>query len=296
MAAGRHRQTVGELVIQATDQLAIAGGIPSPADEARLLMAEVLGVSLAWVIAHPEAELPPDRLRLFLSSVDRRAAHEPMAYVMGHKEFYGLDLEVGPAVLIPRPETELLVGKAISASRKLLAAKNRDLLAVDLGTGSGAVAIALAVHQPRLRVIAVDSSAEALSVARNNAARHRVIDRVHLRQGDLLEEVSEHIDLIVANLPYIPSGEIARLMPDIREYEPRQALDGGPDGMVPTRRALVQAASRMERPAWLLFEIGDGQGSPLATFAAKVFPDAHIDVARDYAGFERILSVELPGL
>lgn len=285
-------QSVGELLVQASLQLARAG-IPSPPDEARLLMAEVLETSLAWVIAHPEAEVPPDRRLLLLSYLERRVAFEPVAYILGHKEFYGLDFGVGPAVLIPRPETELLVEAALTASLRLLALKGRDLLVVDLGTGSGAVAVTLAVHQPRLALIAVDSSPAALEVARTNAMRHGVQARIKFRRGDLLQVVTEKIDLLVANLPYIASEEIERLMPDVKDYEPRQALDGGPNGTGVIERALEQAAGRMERPASLLFEIGDGQGHELSGFARRLYPDADIQVARDYAGLERILSIDL---
>ncbi len=285
-------ETVGELLAQANHRLARAG-IPSPADEARLLMAEALGVSRAWVVAHPEAAMPPDCRLLFLDYLARRAAHEPEAYLVGRREFYGLDFEVSPSVLIPRPETELLVDHALSASARLLAAKARDLLAVDLGTGSGAVAVVLAMRQPRLRVIAVDRSVEALKVARANALLHGVIDRIDFRQGDLLRGVGERIDLLVANLPYIPSAEIDRLMPDVRDYEPREALDGGPDGTEPIRRALHEAVARVEPPAALLFEIGDGQGGPLSGAAARLYPGASVRVLNDYAGFERILSVEI---
>ena len=284
---------VGGLLAMASEHLSRAG-IPSPPDEARLLLAEALGVSLAWVMAHPEARVPADRRLLFHSYVDRGAAHEPVAYIVGHKEFYGLDLDVGPAVLIPRPETELLVENALAAAERLLRARGRDLLGADLGTGSGAVAIALAARQPRLRLIAVDSSTEALRVARANAARHRVIERIDFRQADLLEPVDERLDLLVGNLPYVPTDEIDRLMPDVSRYEPREALDGGPDGTLPTRRALEQAVRRMERPAALLFEIGDGQGTRLADFARGLYPDGTVRVLRDYAGFERILSVDLP--
>ncbi len=286
------RQSVGELLDQANRQLA-ASGIPYPPDEARLLMAETLGVSLAWVMAHPEAAVPPDRRSLYLSYVARRAAFEPEAYIVGHREFYGLAFQVGPGVLIPRPETELLVDHALAAATELLAAHRRRLLAVELGTGSGAVAIVLVMRQPRLRFIAVEKSPSALSVARANAALHKVEDRIEFRQGDLLEGVVDRIDLLVANLPYIPSGEIDHLMPDVRDYEPREALDGGPEGTAVIQRALEQAVGRMERPGWLLFEIGDGQGAKLAEVSQQLYPAATVQVLRDYAGRERILSIQL---
>ncbi len=285
-------ETVGVLLTQANRQLASAG-IPSPADEARLLMAEVLAVSRAWVIAHPEALLPSDRRLLFLSYVNRRANHEPEAYLVGYREFYGLNFEVNPAVLIPRPETELLVDRALEAATRLLTAKGRDLVSVDLGTGSGAVAVVLAMREPRLHVIAVDRSPAPLAVAKANALLHGVADRIRFHEGDLLQGMSERIDLLVANLPYIPSGEIDRLMPDVRDYEPREALDGGPDGTLLIQRALAEAVDRMEPPASLLFEIGDGQGRQLSEAAGGFYPDATIQILKDYAGFERILSVEM---
>jgi len=284
--------SVGQLLARARRQLARAG-IPSPADEARLLLTEVLGVSLAWVLAHPEAVVPADRRLLFQSYLDRRTALEPVAYIVGHKEFYGLDLEVGPAVLIPRRETELLVEGALAAAGRLIAAKGRDLLAADLGTGSGAVAVALAVHQPKLRLVAVDSSPDALALARGNAALHRVADRIEFRLGNLLLGIDRRFDIVVGNLPYIPSAQIPHLMPDVSRYEPHDALDGGPDGTTIIRLALEQASTRLEVPASLLFEIGDGQGAALAGLARGLYPTADVDVARDYAGLERILSVHL---
>lgn len=277
---------------RAQHQLSKAG-IPSPADEARLLLAEVLNVNIAWVMAHPEAIIPPDRRLLFQNYLNRRAAHEPVAYIVGHKEFYGLDFDVNPAVLIPRPETELLVERSLAAADRLIEIKRRSLLAVDLGTGSGAVAVALAVNQPDMKLIAVDSSGPALEVARANALRHSVSDRIDFRQGNLLHPVSERFDLLVANLPYIPSSDVPKLMVDVSRFEPHEALDGGPDGTSLIRQALEQAKTRVERPAALLFEIGDGQGADLVAFARCLYPDAAIEVSKDYAGFERILSVYL---
>ncbi|HEX2987659.1 MAG TPA: HemK family protein methyltransferase, partial [Chloroflexota bacterium] len=183
---------------------------------------------------------------------------------------------------------------ALAVADRLLPRKGHELLAVDIGTGSGAVAIAIAACRPSVRVLAIDSSAAALEVAHSNVDRHGLSDRVMLRQGDLLQGVAERVDLLVANLPYIPSSDIDGLMPDVRDFEPRSALDGGPDGTVPIRATLEQAATRMERPGALLFEIGDGQGDALIQAAAAIYPDANVRVDRDYAGFERILAVELP--
>jgi release factor glutamine methyltransferase len=287
-----HSELAGELMRWAATELTGAG-IPSPFDEARLLMMEALEASDAWVLAHPEAEVPFDRANWYRDAVARRLTHEPFAYIAGHKEFYALDLQVTPDVLIPRPETELLVEKALALSDVLLKGKGRDLVVVDLGTGSGALAIALASCRPNLRLLATDSSPTALLVAQANATRHCLFDRIEFRHGDLLQNVDERIDLLVANLPYIPSGEIDGLMPDVRDYEPRGALDGGPDGTIPIRKALEQAQGKVDRPCALLFEIGDGQGEALSRAAAALYPDGLIRVDRDYAGFERILVVEL---
>lgn len=292
MADTSEWDSVATLLSQARAQL-VRGAIPSPQGEARLLLAECLGVSLAWVLAHPESEVPPDRRLQYLSWIDRRETHEPVAYIVGRKGFLGLDFEVTPAVLIPRPETELLVERALAAADRLLRAKSRTLVAADLGTGCGAIAVALAARQPMLRVVATDRSDAALAVARANAAKHGVADRIDFRSGDLLEPVHEHIDLLVANLPYIPSAEIDSLMPDVALFEPREALDGGPDGMLSTRRALEKARGRMDPPAALLFEIGEAQGQALSEFARGIYPEATVTVFKDYAGIDRILSVEV---
>lgn len=280
------------LLARAEKRLAGAG-IDDPRAEARLLLQEALGVSKASLLAHPETEVPPEAERAYLSNVERRARHEPAAYVTGHKEFFGLEFEVAPSVLVPRPETELLVEMAIDASGRLAAADTTALQAADLGTGSGAVAVALAVHRPWIHIIAVDSSAEALAVARRNAMRHGVAGRIDFRHGDLLDGMASTLDLLVANLPYVPAGEVDRLMPEVSLYEPRSALDGGPDGTNVIRRALEQARGRMKRPGVLLFEIGEGQGAPLSAFARGLYPGADIQVRNDYAGLERVLSVDL---
>ncbi|MGE5618931.1 MAG: peptide chain release factor N(5)-glutamine methyltransferase [Sphingomonadaceae bacterium] len=285
------RDTVGELLARASARLARAG-IPSPQDEARILMAETLCVSRTWVIAHPEATVPPDRRLTFDSYVARRAAHEPEAYIVGRREFYGLEFEVDCSVLIPRPETELLVDHALASSDRLQAVKGRQILAVELGTGSGAVAIVMAMRRPGLRLVAVEKSPAALAVARRNAVLHMVADRIEFRLGDLLDGVTEEVDLLVANLPYVPTEEIGTLMPDVRDYEPVEALDGGPDGTAVIQRALEQATVVMGHPAALVFETGDGQGARLTEVSRTLYPGATIRILRDYAGFERILSIE----
>jgi release factor glutamine methyltransferase len=284
--------SVATLLTRGTETLS-AASIDEPRREARLLLREILGVPQAWIMSNPEADVDRDQQHRYLDAVRRRAGNEPAAYILGHKEFFGLDLEVEPCVLIPRPETELLVEQALQACERILAEERRFVVAADLGTGSGAVAIALAARQPRVRVVAVDGSTAALDVARRNARRLGVDDRIDFRLGDLLEGVQERFDLVVANLPYVPSYEVDQLMPEVSRFEPRVALDGGPDGMAVIRRALEQTISKGERPAAMLFEIGEGQGGTLSALARALYPGAKVRVARDYAGLERILSIEL---
>jgi len=284
--------SVATFLAEATLSLASAG-IPQPRAEATWLLADCLGVARAWVMGHPEAVITPEVALEADRRVERRAAREPFAYVVGHKEFFGLDLEVGPDVLIPRPETELLVDAALSAAHHLGEGNGSTPLVADLGTGSGAIAIALAARIPALRILALDRSREALDVARRNAQRHGVADRIEFRSSNLLDSVEERLDLLVANLPYVPSATIHQLEPEVRDYEPRSALDGGPDGTALIRGTLEAAFTRLAQRAVLLFEIGEGQGEALESLARRLYPQASVRVVRDYAGLERILSVQL---
>ncbi|HEX9014747.1 MAG TPA: peptide chain release factor N(5)-glutamine methyltransferase [Chloroflexota bacterium] len=292
MATQGETTTTSELLDVAARTLADAG-VEEPRAEARSLMTEVLRVSKAWLLAHPEAVISAEASHAFLDATARRARREPFAYVAGHREFFGLDLEVTPDTLIPRPETELLVELAAAAARGLLDRKRRGLRAVDIGTGSGAVAIALAKLVPELHITAVDASAEALRIAARNARTHRLAARIDFQEGDLLSGVRGPLDLVVANLPYIPSGDIEGLMPEVSRFEPRSALDGGPEGTALIRRAVTEAVGLVEPPAVLLFEIGEGQGSSIASLASEAFPGSEVRVHRDYAGLERIVEVKI---
>lgn len=292
MATQGDTTTTSELLDVAARTLADAG-VEEPRAEARSLMTEVLRVSKAWLLAHPEAVISAEASHAFLEATARRARREPFAYVAGHREFFGLDLEVTPDTLIPRPETELLVELAAAAARGLLDRKRRGLKAVDIGTGSGAVAIALAKLVPELHITAVDASAEALRIAARNARTHRLAARIDFQEGDLLSGVRGPLDLVVANLPYIPSGDIEGLMPEVSRFEPRSALDGGPEGTALIRRAVTEAVGLVEPPAVLLFEIGEGQGPSIASLASEAFPGSEVRVHRDYAGLERIVEVKI---
>ncbi len=216
------------------------------AREARLLLAAASGFSQANLVAFPERALPPDAVNRFNAFIERRREGEPVAYILGRKEFYGLELEVGPAVLIPRPETELLVDLALQRAFSSV---------VDLGTGSGAIALALKRHRPAARVVAVDASAQALAVAQRNALRHGL--EVDFRCGPWFEPLAgERFDVIVANPPYV--AERDPHLPDLG-FEPREALVGGADGLDAIRDIAAAAPQYLQPGGWLLVEHGAGQ-------------------------------------
>ena len=222
--------------------------------------------------------------------IARRLAREPTAYITGHREFYNLDFACSPAALIPRPETELLVETAIDWIGKRHSSTN-ELRAVDVGTGSGAIAIALAKHVPRLRIVATDVSVDALTLAQRNAATHGVSEEVEFLEGSLLEPVDGVLDLIIANLPYVPSRTYNALPPEIREHEPESALRAGRRGTAVIEELLEQVKDRLARGGLLLAEHAWNQGRSLRRAAADHFPTAEIETRRDLAGHERMLVV-----
>lgn len=262
----------------------------SPGLDAQLLMAHVLNESRAHVIAHPERDLTPAQEARFAEMVERRAAGEPMAYILGQRAFYDLSFDVTPAVLIPRPETETLVELAIAAPQT----QRRGAVIVDVGTGSGAIAITVAAHCPQADVHALDISADALAVARRNAARNGVTVSFH--HGDLLAPIADArltVDVLLANLPYIDSGVLPGL--DVSRYEPALALDGGPDGLDIVRRLLAQAPHVLAPDALVLLEIGADQGERACELARAALPDAQVDVVKDLAGLDRVVrAVRVP--
>ncbi len=260
-------------------------GVESPRLDAELLLARVLGVNRAAILTRPEWRLTPKELTAFRRLVNRRAAREPLAYVVGHRAFYDLDLVVSPHVLVPRPETELLVERALELARR----REGPLRIADVGAGSGAIAVTLAVHLPAATVYALDDSQGALEVAAENARRHAVADRVHCRHGDLLAPLGQPVDLIAANLPYVTTEEWEGLAPEIRRYEPRAALDGGPDGLGIIRRLLAMAPPYLWPGGVLLLEIGASQGAAVAALAREHFPQAEVRVEQDYAGLDRLV-------
>jgi len=226
----------------------------------------------------------------FEALLARRLRREPTAYIIGHREFYGVELEVTPAAPVPRPETELLVDETLAQARRLRHAYRGPHI-VDVGTGCGAIALAVAIQLPVARLTATDTSQNTLDLAQRNAERLGVSARVRFVLGDLLSPLAEVADIIVANLPYIPSGEWEGLAPEIRCYEPRAALDGGRDGLRPVSRLLKEAPAHVRSPGALILEIGHDQGAAVVTLARQAFPAAAIAVKKDLAGLDRVVIV-----
>ena len=257
--------------------------IESPQLDAEVLLAHSLGLSRSELYTQLDGRSSVEAEEHFRSLVARRLQHEPVAYITGQKEFCGLELQVDRRVLIPRPETETLVEVALMIGRQREVA-----VLAEVGVGSGAVAIALAVNLPSIEIYAVDSSSDALAVAEENCRRHDVLDRVHLLLGDLLMPLPEPVGLIVANLPYVSQDELPSLAPDITDYEPLSALDGGPDGLDHIRRLLEQASSRLKPPGMICLEIGATQALAVNDLAREQFPAATVGLVRDLAGLDRV--------
>lgn len=253
--------------------------------EARLLLAHAVERSPDWVLAHPKYRLSAAQKQALQAALARLADGEPLPVILGRWEFFGLSLRVTPEVLIPRPETELLVETAI----QWLTAHPHRRRMVDVGTGSGCIAISLATRFPDLRVVASDISLTALQVARENARQHRVRSQVKFVQAHLLAAAGV-FDLICANLPYIPSDTLQHL--EVFGREPTLALNGGQDGLALIRPLLQQAPSHLAPGGLLLMEIEASQGAAVQQIVRRVFPAARISLQRDLANKDRLLVVQ----
>ena len=250
--------------------------------EGEVLLRHVLGMDRAALFSSLDRELTPIQIENLMLLVERRRRGEPAAYITGHREFYGLDFKVDPRVLIPRPETELLVEKAISFYRQF-----NFLSVADIGTGCGCIAIALTVYLPEVNVYAVDISPEALEVAAENCAAHGVKHRITLLTGDLLEPLTAPVNMIIANLPYVKKADLAP------GFEPELALNGGEEGLDKIQALCGQARGKLKPGGILLLEIGQGQANTVKTILHKIYPDAIVEVTKDLAGIERVLSMRL---
>jgi len=260
-------------------------GVEQPGLEAQLILGSALQLTRAAVLAHPERSLTPGQLEQLAQLVNRRASGEPLPYLLAHWEFFGLDLVVTPAVLIPRPETELLVEEALAWLKQ----HPDRRWAAEVGVGSGAISAALATHVPDLRICATDRSRPALRVAQENMGRLGLTDRVSLLEMDLLTACHVPFDLVVANLPYIPSKKLADLQ--VARFEPVEALDGGIDGLRLIERLLADTPRWLAPDGLMLLEIEAGQGESAPALAPRILPSAAVDLLTDLAGLPRLLRI-----
>jgi release factor glutamine methyltransferase len=324
--------TVTQLLKSATQRLDTAG-CDTPKLDAEILLAHVLDRDRSWLYLYPNAALTPEQYDGYLNLIARREQRQPVAYLTGHKEFFGLDFLVTPDTLIPRPETELLVETALMLTRRypqpdqppLVCSNQTPILQpsslpafqpsnppifqpfgfaqsrpsdlpftiVDVGTGSGCIAVTLAKFLPSVELIAIDLSAQALAVARQNAEHHGVAGRIKFCQGDLLEPLAEPVPMIVSNPPYIRPTDLTapHTAPEVHRYEPRLALDGGQDGLEIVGRLLSQAQKLLAPGGSLLIEIGFDQGTAVKSLAQVNFSGAQVDIKQDLAGLDRLLVV-----
>ncbi|MCU0572138.1 MAG: peptide chain release factor N(5)-glutamine methyltransferase [Syntrophobacteraceae bacterium] len=266
-------------------------GIPQPRSDAEVLLAHALGLERLQLYLRHDQPLAGSELARFRDLVRRRAAREPAQYITGRQEFWSLELEVTPATLIPRPETEVLVEKALELI------EGRPLRILDLGTGSGAIALALAHEAPQISVFATDRSTEALLVARRNARRHGLESRISFACMDLIEAFRPNgrlFHLVVSNPPYIGDVEIPALPPEVGFFEPRDALrGGGPLGIDLLVRILHQVPPFLQGSGHLLMEIGQGQEDPLARLVSGKTGVANFELIKDYSGMVRVLHVQM---
>jgi len=275
--------TVHAHVAAARKRLRDAGLSSGEADlGARLLAEHVLGWTTERILTDGASTEPPEFAPRFEALVARRAAREPLPYIVGHREFWNLDFEVTPAVLIPRPETELIVEAALA-----IVPPDAHATIADLCTGCGCVAVALARERRASQVIATDISEEALVVARRNVRRHGVSDRVDVRRGDLLAPIVEACDLIVANPPYVAARVKPALQPEVRDHEPTVALFGGDDGLGMLERLVGDAPTRIRSGGSLVFEFGFGQDEEIERMLSQSPHLTLVDLKRDLQGIAR---------
>lgn len=322
--------TVTNTLKIATQRLA-AANCDTPQLDAAVLLAHTLKKDKSWLYLYPHAHLEQSQLDTFFALIARREAREPVAYITGQKAFFALEFVVNPHVLIPRPETELLVETALELARNnngqspfqmsqkapgaggypplspsvsgstetlpnenlIVDNHNKHLLVADVGTGSGCIAVSLAKHLPQAKIYAIDISVPALQVARQNGLRHGVSSQITFLAGNLLAPVAGPVDLIVSNPPYVGQPALAwpGTMPEVRRYEPRLALNGGPDGLVAIKKLLSQARAKLKPGGSLLVEIGAGQGEAVTQLAKTHFPQAKVQIKKDLAGLDRLLIV-----
>ncbi|HXX69568.1 MAG TPA: peptide chain release factor N(5)-glutamine methyltransferase [Polyangiaceae bacterium] len=289
-AAHSHVWTIDDVLRWAAEDFR-ARGLPTARLDAELLLAHALSTTRVQLVVDSKRPLDAAELTRFRELVRRRRTHEPVAYLVGQREFYGRTFRVDRRVLVPRPDTEVLVDVAMDRTRHVSMA----MRALDLCTGSGCVAITLARERPTSRVVATDAHLDALDVARDNARRLGAYN-VALRPGDLFAAVDPtwRFDLVTANPPYVPTGEIGALPADVKDHEPRGALDGGEDGLAVVRRIVEGASAHLAAGGVLALEVGAGEADAVAALLRR-HSFAEVTCRRDYGGIERVVSGVLEG-
>lgn len=278
--------TISQALIRAREILRANKDIENLNLESEVLLRHVLRIDRAALYLDTSRELDPPKQAEFIKLIERRLRGEPLAYIIGNREFYNLDFYVDSRVLIPRPETELMVEKAIQFS------KNHSVNTVaDIGTGSGAIAVSLAVHLPGVNILATDISTSALEVARINCFKHGVEKQVTLLEGDLLESIPGPVELLITNLPYVRRTDLSSI--PSAKFEPPLALDGGESGLNQIVRLCKQIRGKINTGGCVLTEIGMGQGQTVAGFLRELFPRSTIDILPDLAGIDRVVELKL---
>jgi release factor glutamine methyltransferase len=262
--------------------------------EARILLGHVLELSPEEILTQPEYSLNTQQIETLNAVIQRRINREPSAYITGHKEFYGIDFMVDRRVLIPRPETELLVEEALKFLEERCDSSvisNKHITVADIGTGCGAISISLALHTSDVEIYATDISQEALEVARQNAHNHNVQDRISFLHGNLLEPIPKPVDLIVANLPYIEHTELDDLSAEINRFEPHIALNGGNTGLLYIEQLIGHSKGKLRERGCILLEIGYNQSQYVTEFVHRSFNEVHCEFVPDPNDIKRVVKI-----
>jgi release factor glutamine methyltransferase len=280
---------LAQAIYQAAQKLS-AHGISNARLDAEVLLSHTLTRDRAWLIIHRDESLDEVQRTLFEDAINRRARREPLQYITGKQEFWGLDFNVTPDVLIPRPETELVVETAL----KIIQEAGRQVTIVDLCVGSGCIAVSLAMETEAAHIFATDKSDQALVVARENARKHDVLDRIRFLEGDLFEPLAKldlqgMVDIVVSNPPYVRSGDLPSLQPEVRDFEPALALIAGTEGTEIQQRIIVTAPEFLNKYGALIMEMAQGQSDALMRMVNDAGRYEMPEMMKDLAGIERVI-------
>lgn len=289
---GKGAWTILKLIRWATERFQ-QEGLENPRLDAEVLLGEALKADRVFLYTHFDQPLQPQELERFRSFLLRRLRREPVAYIIGEKDFWSRSFKVTPDVLIPRPETEILVGEALKICEEINNGFQGQLQILEIGTGSGVIGITLAKEIPKALILATDICKRALAVAEENARRHEVKDRIQFLLGDLFNPIPKGMafDMIVTNPPYVPREELPFLMPEVRDYEPRQALDGGDQGLDFYRQVFPRIGEFLKRGGWFIGEIGRDQKDAIKALAEAESNLDSLGFIKDFQGIDRVCRV-----